>query len=64
MGNPSLGAVAIHCGEVASNEVAEDETMLFVGDLVSEVAAVVMAKLEISTGFPEILWCLFLFARG
>lgn len=63
MGNPSLGAVAIHCGEVASNKVAKDEAMLFVGDFVLEIATVVMAKLEISTGFPEVLWCLFLFAR-
>lgn len=62
VGDPSLGAVAIHGGEVASNEVAEDEAVLLVGDFFLEVAAIVMAQLEIPAGFPEVLWRLWFFS--
>ena len=58
VGEPRLDAILVHDGQVALDEVLEDEAVLAVGDLVLEVAAVIVTQFQSASGFGEVFWCL------
>lgn len=64
VGDPCLDAEHVHGREIAANQIAEDEAVLFVGDLILEVTVVIVAKFEVITCLAEVLWRLGLVSLG
>lgn len=55
VGQPRLGAVGVEDAEVGADEVAQDEAVLVVGDLLLEVADVVVHAGQAARGLVEVL---------
>lgn len=58
---PGLDAALMKGGQVGADEIAEDISVLGIGNLVAEKADVVMASCEAAAGLTEVLWSLGLF---
>ena len=58
MSEPGLDALFVEGGQVGADEVTEDKSVFGVGNLVLEVADVVMTSCKTAAGLTEILWSL------